>query len=137
MLDFKLSLSRCGLKVTPQRLSILETVHALGDHPTADQIISEVRKRHPNIATGTVYKVLDTLIGHHLIKRVTTDEGVMRYDGLTDHHHHLYCSECKEIRDYHDEDLDRTLREFFRSRTIDGFEIDEFVVQIKGRFHNC
>jgi len=49
-------LSEKGLRVTPQRIAILETIYQLDNHPTADQIIEEVRKSHPNLAPGTVYK---------------------------------------------------------------------------------
>jgi Fur family peroxide stress response transcriptional regulator len=67
-------LSGKGLKVTPQRISILEAIYTLNNHPTAENIIAYIRKQHPNIATGTVYKVLDTLIEKDLIQRVTTEK---------------------------------------------------------------
>ena len=127
-------LSQKGLRVTPQRIAILETIYQLDNHPTADQIIEQVRKSHPNIAPGTVYKVLDAFVGNHIIKRVSTDEGVMRYDGIAGHHHHLYSAENGKIRDYVDEELDELLRDFFRRKNIEGFQIEETILQIKGKF---
>ena len=81
-----------GLKVTPQRISILEAIHKLNNHPTADMIMDHIQESHPNIASGTVYKVLDVLVDNQLIKRVKTERDVMRYDGILETHHHLYCS---------------------------------------------
>ncbi|WP_159517838.1 Fur family transcriptional regulator [Sunxiuqinia indica] len=130
-------LSDKGLKVTPQRIAILEAVYGVGGHPTADNIIEHIRKNNPNIASGTVYKVLDTLIENKLIRRVTTDRDVMRYDGVMGKHHHLYCTECDLIEDYIDEELDTVLREYFKNREIKGFHIKEFVLQIKGTFDKC
>jgi len=127
-------LSQKGLRVTPQRIAILETIYSLNNHPTADQIIDQVRKSNPNIAPGTVYKVLDALVTNHIIKRVSTDEGVMRYDGIVGHHHHLYSTENGEIRDYDDEELDELLRAFFRKKKIENFQIDEMILEVKGRF---
>jgi Fur family peroxide stress response transcriptional regulator len=127
-------LSQKGLRVTPQRIAILETIYQLDNHPTADQIIEEVRKSHPNLAPGTVYKVLDAFVANRIIKRVSTDEGVMRYDGIVGHHHHLYSTEDGEIRDYVDEELDELLRDFFRRKKMEGFQIEETVLQIKGKF---
>ena len=127
------TLSKKGLRVTPQRIEILETIFSLNNHPTADQVIEGVRKNHPNIAPGTVYKVLDTFVTNHIIKRVSTDEGVMRYDGIVEHHHHFYCTENSEIHDYFDEELDALLRDFFRKKKIDNFQIDEMILQIKGK----
>ncbi|MFO7671635.1 MAG: transcriptional repressor, partial [Bacteroidales bacterium] len=83
------------------------------------------------------YKVLETLIENKLVKKVTTDKGVMRYDGIMENHHHLYCAECDLIEDFVDKDLDNLLKAYFKNRKISGFQISEFVLQIKGKFDKC
>jgi Fur family peroxide stress response transcriptional regulator len=128
------ALSEKGLKVTPQRILILEAIYELNNHPSAESILEEVKKQHPNIAPGTVYKVLDTFVKHGLIKKVPTDNGVMRYDGIMRSHHHLYCSECNIIQDYFDQELDALLRDYFKNKNIQGFQIDEMKLEIKGKF---
>ena len=55
-------LSSKGLKVTPQRLAVYEAVVSMRTHPTADKIIAYVQHRHPNIAVGTIYNVLEALV---------------------------------------------------------------------------
>lgn len=130
-------LTEKGLKVTPQRVSILEAICQLDNHPTAEHILLEIRRKNPRIATGTVYKVLETLVESGIIRKVKTDRDIMRYDGHQERHHHLYCSTCDLIEDYHDEELDRLLRDHFRKKEMKGFEIEEFVLQIKGRFDKC
>jgi Fur family peroxide stress response transcriptional regulator len=123
-----------GLKVTPQRMSILEAIYSLNNHPTADQIIDYIRKQHPNIATGTVYKVLDVLVQNKLIKKVKTEKDVMRYDGVLTNHHHLYCVQCDYIEDFENEKLDELLKTFFKQHTIENFIIDDIKLQINGSF---
>jgi Fur family peroxide stress response transcriptional regulator len=135
--DLAVQLADQGLKVTPQRLSVLQAVHDLRNHPTADHIIAEIRKTNPHVATGTVYHVLDTLVRHKIIKRVKTDRDVMRYDGVQKSHHHLYCTLCDQIEDYNDPELDRLLKDYFRNKKLEGFRIEEFVLQIKGKFDTC
>ena len=54
--EIKNKLFEKGLKITPQRLAILEAVYNLS-HPTADDIIRYIRRKHSNIAVGTVYKI--------------------------------------------------------------------------------
>ncbi|MBN1116123.1 MAG: transcriptional repressor [Bacteroidales bacterium] len=125
------------LKVTPQRTAILEAIYTLNNHPTAEQIIEHIRVSHPNIATGTVYNVLDTLIENNLVKRVKTDRDIMRYDGVVENHHHLYCSECDLIEDYVDDELDALLRNYFKNKKIDGFKIEDIVLQLRGTFDKC
>lgn len=126
-----------GLKVTPQRMDILEAVYNLDNHPTAENVIEYIREKHPNIATGTVYKVLDTLVKNNLIKRVNTDRDIMRYDGDIKNHHHLYCTECNLIKDYVDEELDNILTNYFKKKSISGFKIEDIVLQIRGKFDKC
>ena len=133
----KQKLAEKGMKITPQRMAILEAIYELNNHPTADNIIEFIRKTHPNVAIGTVYKVLETLVENGLIKKVTTDRDFMRYDGILENHHHLYCSSCDLIEDYYDKELDDLLRKYFENKHLPGFKPKEFVVQIKGTFNKC
>lgn len=126
-----------GLKVTPQRMAVLKSVYELNNHPTADNILEYVRKENPNVAMGTIYKVLDTLIEKKLVKKVTTDNGVMRYDGIMENHHHLYCVECDLIEDYNDKELDKLLNDYFKKKGIKGFKLKNFVLQINRPFNKC
>ena len=134
--DIRKKLTEKGLKVTPQRISILEAVYKLNNHPTAENIIEYIHEPHPNIATGTVYKVLDTLVENRLIRKVKTDKDIMRYDGVTEKHHHLYCSECDVIKDYFDEELDALLKDYFEQKQISDFKIEDIILQINGTFTN-
>jgi Fur family peroxide stress response transcriptional regulator len=127
-------LTEKGLKVTPQRMAILEAVYNLPNHPTADLIISHIRKNNPNIASGTVYKVLDVLVEKQILKRVKTEKDVMRYDGVLDPHHHLYCAASDKIQDYTDQELDKVLKDYFKNKEIPGFQIEDIKLEIKGRF---
>lgn len=129
-------LANKGLKVTPQRVAVLETIKKLNNHPTAENIIEHIRQTHPNIATGTVYKVLDVLTDHRLINRVKTERGIMRYDAVMEKHHHLYSAESDRIEDYTDRKLDKMLEEYFLKKDIPGFAVENIRLQIIGKFMN-
>jgi Fur family peroxide stress response transcriptional regulator len=122
------------LKVTPQRLAVLEAILKLNNHPTAENIIDFIRKAHPNIATGTVYKVLDKLTEKKIIKRVKTDKDVMRYDGIMEKHHHLYCEKSDRIEDFYDEGLNKIIDRYFKKKKIPNFKIEDIKLQIIGKF---
>jgi len=47
MENIKNKLSEKGLKITPQRLSILEAIYSL-NHPTADDVIKFIGQKHSN-----------------------------------------------------------------------------------------
>ena len=122
------------LKVTPQRIAILEAIIKLHNHPTAENIIDYIRKPHPNIATATVYKILDTLVENKLVKKVKTEKDIMRYDAFLENHHHLYCSDSDRIEDYLDDDLNEILEKYFEKKGIPGFRIEDIKLQIIGKF---
>ena len=123
-----------GLKVTPQRLAILEAIHTLNNHPTAEMVNQHIRDTYPGIASSTIYKVLDALEESGLIRKVTTVNDIKRYETVVENHHHLYSAESEEIRDYNNSELDQLLIDFFKKNQIKDFEIDEIRLQINGKF---
>ena len=124
------------LKVTPQRIAVLGAIINLKNHPTAENTIDYIRKNHPNISVATVYKVLDTLVENRLIKRVKTEKDIMRYDAITESHHHLYFSDSDRIEDYIDNDLNILLENYFKKNKIPDFKIEDIKLQIIGKYKN-
>ena len=124
-----------GLKITPQRMAILEAILKLENHPSAENVMDYIRRNHPNISIATVYKVLDVLVENNLIGRVKTDKDVMRYDAILENHHHIYCNDSEKIVDYFDEDLDHLLLDYFKRKEIPNFKIDEIKLHIIGKYN--
>lgn len=127
------TLTSHGLKITPQRIAVLEAVLANDVHPSADIIAEMVRKKNPNIATGTVYNVLECFVEKGIIKKVFTRTDKMRYDGFTDTHHHIYIDDSDKIIDYYDDDLDRLLNEYFSKKNLKDFVIRDIRLQIQAQ----
>jgi len=125
-----------NLKITPQRIAVLDALTNLKNHPTADNVIEFIRKFHPNIAIGTIYKTLETFVEKGIVKKVKTEKDVMRYDPILDNHHHLYSSDTEHIEDYYDEELDRIIDNYFKKKKIPNFTVEDIKVQIIGKFKN-
>ncbi|HDJ32818.1 MAG TPA: transcriptional repressor [Bacteroidetes bacterium] len=128
------TLIRHGLKVTPQRLAVLETLRNMDSHPATEHIAGFIRKNYPHIATGTVYKILNTFVEKGIVKRVTSDRDIMRFDARTEPHHHLYCAQSEQIADYFDDELTRMLEDYFKKKQIPGFRLEEIRLQLVGNF---
>ncbi|HJZ41640.1 MAG TPA: transcriptional repressor [Bacteroidales bacterium] len=123
-----------GLRVTPQRIAILDAIIKLNNHPIAENIVEYIRKNHPNISVATVYKVLDALVENGLIKKVKTEKDIMRYDAVMENHHHIYCSDSDRIDDYHDNELNELLEKHFEKKKIPDFKIEDIKLQIIGKY---
>ena len=92
-----------GLKLTPQRLAILEFLDGNTDHPSADNIFREVKKKYPMMSFATVYNTIEALKKKGELLELTIDPERRRYDPETKPHHHLICVECKKIVDVYKE----------------------------------
>lgn len=132
--EHQMNLARSKLKVTPQRLAVLEALNNLKNHPTAENVKEYVILNHPNIAIGTIYKTLETFVEKGIIKMVKTEKDVMRYDSILEAHHHLYCENTETIEDYFDDELNVMLENYFKKKEIPNFEIKEIKLQINGIF---
>ena len=92
-----------GYKVTPQRLAISNYVLTSEDHPSAEQIFHDLKKEHPTISLGTIYKTLALLNKLGLVQELCFDIGSSRYDPDMDLHVNVVCSKCGKINDYKDD----------------------------------
>ena len=97
-------------RLTRQREVILEEVRKACNHPTADEIYKNVRKKLPHISMGTVYRNLDVLAEFGLIKKIEPDFPQMRFDGNTKKHYHITCLHCGAIEDAPIEPSDNSLK---------------------------
>ena len=123
-----------GLRVTPQRIAILEVLLGLDNHPTAETIVEYIRLNHPNISMATVYNCLETYTRKGIINKVRIGEEIMRYDPIHEKHHHLYSSDTERIEDYTDDKLYDLIYKYLKNKKIPNFEVRDIRVQINGRF---
>ncbi len=119
-----------GLKITPQRLAIIEFLDGNKDHPTAEEIYREIRKKHPTVSFATVYNTIQALKERGELMEVTIDPGRKRFDPNPVPHHHIICTECSKVSDVF-VDYSRTLRlprEVEEGFTVTGNHVDFFGV---------
>jgi Fur family peroxide stress response transcriptional regulator len=100
--DFIATLRDHGLQVTYQRLAIYQALYFTREHPGAEVIFHQVKKRFPMISLGTVYKTLEKFFEVGLIQKVSPVTEVARYDARVNPHHHMVCLDCQSIRDAED-----------------------------------
>jgi Fur family peroxide stress response transcriptional regulator len=97
---------RYGVKATHQRSEIYRELAGTNEHPDAETIYAQVRKRIPAISLDTVYRTLRLLEKKGLISRVGSFGEKTRFDANTDRHHHFVCTRCGFIGDIYNEEWD-------------------------------
>ncbi len=88
-----------GLRPTPQRRAIIETVRNEGGHVTAESVFDRVRAELPTISLKTVYETLHSLVAVGELREIRLGTGPTRFDTTVRPHHHLICLKCNRIDD--------------------------------------
>ena len=119
------------LKITPQRLAILRYLDHHRNHPTVEEIYSELKQKNPSLSKTTVYNAVETLNEHHIIQSLTISGTELRYDFKNKMHHHFLCKKCGKIIDIDIEcpNLGKMMD--------NGHEVDEVHGYFKGTCKDC
>ncbi|MDI6448568.1 Fur family transcriptional regulator [Anaerobaca lacustris] len=123
-----------GLKLTHQRMEVFRELAGTDDHPDAETIYQNVRRRVPAISRDTVYRTLATLEEQGLVHKAEILSGRGRYDANMDHHHHFVCTECGRVHDFYSQALDDL--PIPRSVTAIG-RVESTQVQLRGICAGC
>ena len=90
-----------GLKLTPQRLAVIDVlVEKNSLHPSARIIYSAAKRKSKGLSLSTVYFTLNELSRHGIIKMLEFDKMENRYEGNVTEHINLVCKGCHGITDY-------------------------------------
>src|SRR5881227_401437 len=128
------ALRRRGYRVTSQRLVIGEALAAAGRHLSAEEVMTAVAERLPNVSLPTVYSALDALEDAGLVRRVAAGRGAALYDAGPAAHHHLVCRRCGAVTDL---DADVALEPALAGAAKRGFAPEGAEVVVRGLCANC
>jgi Fe2+ or Zn2+ uptake regulation protein len=92
-------LSGAGLRVTRQRLAVLNAINP-GEHLDVETIVDRVRRELGGVSTQAVYNALRALDGAGLVRRIEPAGGPALFEiRVGDNHHHLVCRGCGMVVD--------------------------------------
>lgn len=111
------------LRITPQRIAVLEYIYGESDHPDALDVWENVSALYPNFSKTTVYNALKSLVECGLLITVTIDGESVHYDADMKPHGHFICRECSKIYDFCVNDV-----------SYDG--LDDFVIDKKAIYYS-
>lgn len=134
-LEIKKIIRELNLKVTNQRLAILETLVQGRRHFTAQEVFEIVVKKFPEIGFATVYRFLKVLSEQKYVTEVRMGGLPARYEmAPTRHHDHMSCTHCGKIVEFENYEIE-TLQEKVAEKL--GFQLTGHVLELYGVCPSC
>jgi len=123
-------LADSGLRATPQRELVYNSLLKRRDHPTAEEVFARVKTEMPTISLATVYNCLETLVQCRLIRQVNRERSSTRYCPNLHPHAHFHDEETGEI---HDVDLPVPFLELLKKLLPERFQATAIEITFLGK----
>lgn len=88
-----------AIKYSRQRDAVITMLRNRYDHPTAEQLYSDLKLYLPKISLGTVYRNLSLLESMGELVRISAPGESDRFDGNIAEHYHFACEKCGSVTD--------------------------------------
>lgn len=88
-----------GMRVSHQRVKVLDFLKKCKGHPSARQVYESLLREMPSLSRTTIYNTLNALAEKGLIGVVRASGGETRYEYSDRDHCHFFCTSCNTIID--------------------------------------
>lgn len=133
--DYPALLAQAGLAATENRLRVLEVVGGNSYPLTAGDIYRTLARLAP-VNRVTVYRILERMVHHGILERLSTGGRAFHYGLVADHqpHPHFYCTRCGHMDCLSPASL--PLDTTWLLRTFPG-QIEKIEIRLDGICKNC
>ena len=89
-----------GLRITRQRVLVLQALCELNGHASAEQVYERVATHHRDVDLSTVYRTLERLRDLRILSQTDLGRGCVEFEVVASQpHHHLVCHACGQVQD--------------------------------------
>ena len=92
-------LRAAGLRVTRQRVAVLDALARIGGHRTAEEVATSLEAAGVRVPRASLYHALGSLAAAGVLMVADAGPGAARYEAAVSWHHHLVCRSCGAIVD--------------------------------------
>ncbi len=134
--DFKDVMRKEGLKITPQRIAVLEEIMEGEGHLESEDIYMAIKVRNTHVSRATVYRTLDILVQHGFARKLNLGDGRARYERKIDspHHDHMICNDCGKIIEFVNDEIEKIQEEITKQQQ---FKLQQHIHQLFGICKEC
>ena len=119
-----------GIRVSHQRLLILDYLSKNYKHPSAETIFTDLKKIDPVISQATVYNTLKIFTAKSIVKELDFNLTSKRYEFAKDRHSHFICEKCGKIIDLKDNND-------YKIEELSDYEIESVDITYRGLCPDC
>jgi Fur family transcriptional regulator, ferric uptake regulator len=133
--DLSSRLADAGVRATPQRLLVLQTLAAEPHDATAQEIHARLREGKNRIGLATVYRALAVLKRRGVVDELSHRAGESCYRLCQPgHHHHMVCERCHRVEELEGCGADDWIASASRRH---GFQVASHTVEVFGLCATC
>ncbi len=132
MFNSSILLKEYNLKVTPQRVAIVEELYKNG-HMNIDDLYKNLLEKFPSISLATIYKNVNAMVEKIFLNEVKVPDAKTVYELVKEEHSHLVCSSCGKIEDII---IDTSVLNNSLA-SVSNFKIDNTEVVFQGTCEKC
>jgi Fur family peroxide stress response transcriptional regulator len=131
-MDYVALLKDNNLKVTPQRLEIVQELYRQR-HMSIDEIYKSLQNKFPSISLATIYKNINAMIDIFFITEIKIPYKKSVYELTKARHSHVVCNKCNTILDI-DVDIDSI---FNQAKILSDYSLEECSIVLNGLCPKC
>jgi len=120
------------IKVTPQRLSIVEELYG-HIHMSIEELYDAIKKKFPSVSLATVYKNINAMMERGFVTEVQLPHQKSKYELAKPSHSHVVCHQCGKVEDI-SLDLDPLVH---KATNLTHYKIDEEALVLSGLCPEC
>ena len=129
--DYEAHLRSAGVRMTKQRLAILQVLADTDSHPDANEIFHAAFAADSSISLSTVYRTMRILEERGAIQRHAFDDGRARFEHVDgEHHDHLIDDETGKVIEFRSDKIERLQAEIAAEL---GYDIVRHKLELYGR----
>ncbi|AXX84415.1 MULTISPECIES: Fur family transcriptional regulator [Aliarcobacter] len=132
MINTTALLKNYDLKVTPQRIAIIEELYKNG-HMNIDDLYKKLLDRFPSVSLATIYKNINSMVEKLFLSEVKIPNAKTVYELSKNEHAHLVCSNCKAVMDIELDSSDISKQ----ISNLNNFKVNQTDIILSGICQKC
>lgn len=132
MTNYTSLLKDYDLKVTPQRVAIVEELY-LNGHMNIDDLYKKLLSKFPSISLATIYKNINAMVEKVFLSEVKIPNAKSVYELVKEEHAHMVCTSCGYIEDV----TVNTANIVNEASSLSQFKVDSTNIVLNGICPKC